>query len=189
VRGSSLGAGALAATAGIALPVHARRRTVFVLSCPHALPDCPLVVDPSGFWFRPEGRHPERRRYIAGAAPRDEADDLPLEPDYAEFDEALWSRMAHRVPAFEALRVERAWAGYYEMNLFDHNAIIGVHPALANFWFANGFSGHGMQQAPAAGRGLAELIAFGGFRSLDLSPFGFARLIEGRPLRETNIIG
>jgi glycine/D-amino acid oxidase-like deaminating enzyme len=175
---------ALAAAAGIDLPVHARRRTVFVLSCPQALPGCPLVIDPSGFWFRPEGR-----RYIAGAAPRDDADDLPLEPDYAEFDEALWSRMAHRVPAFEALRVERAWAGYYEMNLFDHNAILGAHPSLTNFWFANGFSGHGMQQAPAAGRGVAELIACGGFRSLDLSALGFARVIEDRPLREINIIG
>ena len=174
----------VAAAADIELPVHARRRTVFVLSCPQALPRCPLVIDPSGFWFRPEGRH-----FIAGAAPRIDADELPLEPDYAEFDEALWTRMARRVPAFEALRVERAWAGYYEMNLFDHNAIIGAHPALPNLWFANGFSGHGMQQAPAAGRGVAELILHGGFRALDLAPLGFARVIANRPLREANIIG
>ena len=143
-----------------------------------------LVIDPGGFWFRPEGRH-----FIAGTVPQPDEDDLPLEPNFAEFDEALWSRMAYRVPAFEALRVERAWAGYYEMNLFDCNAIIGAHPALPNLWFANGFSGHGMQQAPAAGRGLAELILNGRFDTLDLSPLGFQRLIERQPLVEENIIG
>jgi len=175
---------ALAAAAGIPLPVHARRRTVFVLSCPQALENCPLVIDPSGFWFRPEGRH-----FIAGTTPDPDVDDLPLEPNYAEFNEALWSRMAHRVPAFAALRVERAWAGYYEMNLFDANAIIGAHPAAPNLWFANGFSGHGMQQAPAAGRGIAELILRGRFETLDLAPLGFQRLIDGQPLVESIIIG
>ena len=174
----------LAAAAGIALPVHARRRTVFVLSCPQTLADCPLVIDPSGFWFRPEGRH-----FIAGATPVPDLDDLPLEPNLAEFDEALWTRMAHRVPAFAALRVERAWAGYYEMNLFDANAIIGAHPAAPNLWFANGFSGHGMQQAPAAGRGVAELILRGRFETLDLAPLGFQRLLQGRPLTESMVIG
>lgn len=175
---------AVAAAAGIALPVHARRRTVFVLSCPEPLPGCPLVIDPSGFWFRPEGKF-----FIAATTPALDQDDLPLEPDYAEFNEELWARMAHRVPAFAALRVERAWAGYYEMNLFDANAIIGAHPSAPNLWFANGFSGHGMQQAPAAGRGVAELILKGRFESLDLSPLGFQRLIEGRPLVEASVIG
>jgi glycine/D-amino acid oxidase-like deaminating enzyme len=175
---------ALAAAAGVALPVHARRRTVFVLSCPERLPQCPLVIDPSGFWFRPEGKF-----FLAATTPNPDEDDLPLEPNHAEFDEALWARMAHRVPAFAALRVERAWAGYYEMNLFDANAIIGAHPSAPNLWFANGFSGHGMQQAPAAGRGVAELILKGRFESLDLAPLGFQRLIEGRPLAEANVIG
>lgn len=175
---------AIAASAGVPLPVHARRRTVFVLSCPAQLPDCPLVIDPSGFWFRPEGRY-----FLAATTPRPDEDDLPLEPNHAEFDEALWARMAHRVPAFTALRVERAWAGYYEMNLFDANAIIGAHPSAPNLWFANGFSGHGMQQAPAAGRGVAELILRGRFETLDLAPLGFRRFIEGRPLAEANVIG
>jgi glycine/D-amino acid oxidase-like deaminating enzyme len=175
---------ALAAAAGVELPVHARLRTVFVLSCPHVLPGCPLVVDPDGFWFRPEGR-----RFIAGAAPEVERDEEPLEPDYRAFNEALWTRMAHRVPAFEALRVERAWAGYYEMNVFDHNALIGAHPALENLWFANGFSGHGMQHAPAAGRGVAELIVHGAFRTLDLSPLGLERVAKKRPFPERNVIG
>ncbi len=175
---------ALAAAAGIPLPVHARRRTVFVLSCPQALADCPLLIDPSGFWFRPEGRY-----FIAGTTPLPDLDDLPLQPNLAEFDEALWARMAHRVPAFASLRVERAWAGYYEMNLFDANAVIGAHPDAPNLWFANGFSGHGMQQAPAAGRGIAELILHGRFETLDLAALGFQRLLDGRPLVESIVIG
>jgi glycine/D-amino acid oxidase-like deaminating enzyme len=97
--------------------------------------------------------------------------------------------MAHRVPAFEALRLERAWAGYYEMNVFDGNAIIGAHPSWPGLWFINGFSGHGLQHAPAAGRGLAELILYGEFRSLDLSPLSFQRVLERKPLVEANIIG
>jgi glycine/D-amino acid oxidase-like deaminating enzyme len=174
----------LAAAAGIDLPVHARRRTVFVFSCPTTLADCPLVIDPSGFWFRPEGR-----QFIGGRTPDDDADDLPLEPNLAEFDEAFWTGLAHRVPAFEALRIENAWAGYYEMNLFDHNALLGAHPAIDNLLFATGFSGHGMQQAPAVGRGIAELIVHGAYRSLDLSVLSVARLAEGRRIIEANVIG
>ena len=174
----------LAAAAGIDLPVHARRRTVFVFSCPTMLADCPLVIDPSGFWFRPEGR-----QFIGGRTPDDDADDLPLEPNLAEFDEAFWTGLAHRVPAFEALRIENAWAGYYEMNLFDHNALLGAHPAVDNLLFATGFSGHGMQQAPAVGRGIAELIVHGAYRSLDLSVLSVARLAKGQRIIESNVIG
>jgi glycine/D-amino acid oxidase-like deaminating enzyme len=174
----------LAAAAGIDLPVHARRRTVFVFSCPTMLADCPLLIDPSGFWFRPEGR-----QFIGGRTPDDDADDLPLEPNLAEFDEAFWTGLAHRVPAFEALRIENAWAGYYEMNLFDHNALLGAHPAVDNLLFATGFSGHGMQQAPAVGRGIAELIVHGAYRSLDLSVLSVARLAKGQRIIEANVIG
>ena len=98
-------------------------------------------------------------------------------------------RLAARVPAFEAMRIERAWAGYYEMNTFDHNAIVGPLPAIGNLWFANGFSGHGMQQAAAAGRGLAEHLVTGRYRSLDLSPLGIERLIANRLLLEDCVIG
>ena len=177
---------AVAAWAGIELPVHARRRTVFHLNCPTPLPRCPLLIDPSGIWLRPEGGG-----FIAGFTPpaQADADELPLEqPELAAFEDFVWPTLAARIPAFEALRLQRAWAGYYEMNLFDHNAIVGPHPGCDNLLFANGFSGHGLQQAPAVGRGLAEWIVHGGWRTLDLSPLGWQRLLQGRPLRERNII-
>ena len=175
----------VAAMADIDLPVRARARSVFVLASPAELPGCPLVIDPSGFWIRTEGRH-----FITGAPPRPGADrdDLPLEPDHALFEEVIWPALAARIPAFEQLRVTNAWAGYYEYNTIDQNGIVGPHPQIGNLYFANGFSGHGIQQAPAVGRGLAELILHGRYRTLDLTPLGFERFAAGRPLIERNVI-
>ena len=170
---------------GIDLPVRARRRCVYVFTSPAALPRCPLVIDPSGLWFRPEGDG-----YIGGISPdaHDDPDDAPLEVDPALFERTLWPILAQRVPAFEALRQTRAWAGYYEMNTVDHNGIVGAHPAFANVMLANGFSGHGMQQSPAVGRGVAELIVHGGYRTLDLSPLGVERLARDERIVELNVV-
>ncbi|MGC1522721.1 MAG: FAD-binding oxidoreductase [Steroidobacteraceae bacterium] len=174
----------LAAMAGIDLPVFARRRTVYVVSCPAEMRPFPLLIDPSGFWIRPEGR-----RFIAGLAPADDPDEAPLEPDYGAFESQLWPLLAQRIPAFEAAKLERAWAGYFEMNSFDNNAILGPHSSLSNLLFMNGFSGHGMQQAPIVGRALAELILHGRFESMDLSDLLFARIEANRPLHEACVIG
>jgi glycine/D-amino acid oxidase-like deaminating enzyme len=53
----------------------------------------------------------------------------------------------------------------------------------------NGFSGHGLQQGPIVGRGMAELLIHGHFTSVDLAPLCFERLSDGRPLLELNVIG
>jgi glycine/D-amino acid oxidase-like deaminating enzyme len=174
----------IAALAGVELPVFARRRTVYVLSCPTPMSPFPLLVDPTGFWIRPEGL-----QFIAGFSPADDRDDQPLEPDYDAFENELWPALARRIPAFEAARLERAWAGYFEMNTFDHNAILGPHPLLQNLFFMNGFSGHGLQQAPVVGRAVAELVLKGRFESLDLSDLLFTRIALNRPICEANVIG
>lgn len=179
-------AGRVAASLDIELPVRARRRCVFAFSCPTPLPRCPLVIDPGGLWFRPEGE----QRHICGISPpeADDPDEAPLDVDHRLFDDVLWPSLAHRVPAFEAVRVTGAWAGYYEYNTFDQNGIVGRHPHLRNFLFANGFSGHGMQQAPGVGRAVAELLVHGAYRTLDLAPFAYERIAEGRALVEGNVI-
>ncbi len=170
---------------GIDLPVFGKRRTVFHFTCPEALPGCPLLIDPSGIWLRPEGTG-----FIAGYAPPEDADpdDAPLDPEHAAFEDHVWPTLAERIPSFEALRLRSTWAGYYEMNAFDHNAILGLHPACDNLYFANGFSGHGLQQCPAVGRGLAELILTDRWQTLDLEPLAFQRLLDNRPLLERNVI-
>ena len=175
---------AVARLAGAELPVFARRRTVYVIGCKSEMPRFPLVIDPSGFWIRPEGVS-----FIAGFAPQQDPDDAPLEPDYEAFETELWPALAARIPAFEAARLERAWAGYYEMNVFDYNGIVGFHPQIENLAFMNGFSGHGVQQAPIVGRGMAEHILFGRFQTLDLSALAYTRLTENAPDQELQVIG
>lgn len=177
---------AVAAMAGVPLPVEARRRCVFVFDARRRLERCPLVIDTSGIWFRPEGEY-----FICGTSPPEDEDlhELPLDVDHRQFDDILWPALAARVPAFEAIKPINSWAGYYEYNTFDQNAVLGPHPELSNFLFANGFSGHGIQQAPAAGRAIAELIAHGRYRSLDLSIFGYERIAAGKPVVEKNVIG
>ena len=174
----------LLASLGMDLPVRARKRDVFVLASPAALPDCPLVIDTSGVWFRPEGRG-----FIAGAPPRGEdADDLPLDAiDHGLFEDCIWPALAARVPGLEALRCTGAWAGYYEMNTIDHNALVGpVEGTAGTLQLACGFSGHGMQHSPAVGRAVASQIATGTWGEIDLTPLSPGRRA---PMLERNVIG
>jgi FAD-dependent oxidoreductase domain-containing protein 1 len=182
--------GDVAALAGIALPVEPRRRSVFVFDYQKVQGrqppgPTPLVIDPTGTWFRPEGRF-----YIGGTTPADGNDPpgAPLEVQHHEWDDMVWPVLAERVPAFEAAKVVNAWAGYYEYNTFDQNGIVGRHPEIESLIFATGFSGHGIQQSPAVGRAVAELIVHGSYRTIDLSPFGYERISAGRPIRELNVV-
>ena len=176
----------VAAMAGLALPVERRKRTVFAFTV--AEPPAgrlPLLVDTTGVWCRPEGQG-----FIAGGTPDSDPavawDDF--DPRHAEWEDLVWPALAERMPAFEACRLTGFWAGHYDVNTLDHNAVIGPHPEVGNFLFANGFSGHGLQQAPAVGRALAEHITFGQYRSLDLSPLGWARVARNEPCVETAVI-
>jgi FAD-dependent oxidoreductase domain-containing protein 1 len=185
INAAGSGAAALARSAGIHLPVQPRKRCVFHVRSPALTPGCPLVIDPSGVYFRPEGSG-----WLCGVAPPEDADPPceDFEVQHALFDDLLWPVLATRVPGFEALRVMRAWAGHYDVSLLDHNMILGAHPDLDNLLFANGFSGHGLQHAPAVGRALSELVVHGGYRSLDLSRLGWARVLRGEPLCEVNVV-
>jgi len=171
----------VAALAGVELPVFPRRRQVFAFECREPPGNCPLVIDPSGMYFRPEGA-----LFLCGVSPGpdEDPDTLDLEVEHGWFEERLWPGLAARVPAFEAIKVRRFWAGLYEVNTFDANAILGPHPEIANLYFANGFSGHGLQQSPAVGRAIAEHLVHGGWRSIDLGRFEFARIAAGRPVHE-----
>jgi FAD-dependent oxidoreductase domain-containing protein 1 len=166
---------AVARMVGVDLPVRAKRRTIFIVSCPTPLQEFPILIDPSGIFVRPEQHH-----FLCTVSPaaRDDHDDLPLDPDFSLFEERIWPTLADRIPAFGALRVERAWAGYYEFNTADQNGLVGqIGPD--NFHVATGFSGHGLMHSAGIGRGMAELLTQGAFQTLDLSPLSPRRLETG----------
>ena len=185
VNSSGYRAREIAATAGIDLPVRPRKRLVYVFDCREQLGRVPLTIEPNGVWFRPEGAS-----YICGVSPEESADPdcTDFEIDYSFYEDLIWPTIATRVPAFEAIKLTRAWAGHYDYNTLDQNAILGPHPEIGNFYFCNGFSGHGLQQSPAVGRATAELIVHGAYKSIDLKRFGFERILRNEPLREINVV-
>ncbi|MFA5538920.1 MAG: FAD-binding oxidoreductase [Gemmobacter sp.] len=172
--------------AGLDLPVEPRKRTVFVLDAPNARhPEAPLLVDHLGYYLRPE-----HGQWIAGIVPEDDgpcdADDF--EPDHHLFEEMIWPRLYERSEGFDAVKVVRSWAGHYDYNTLDQNAVLGAHPGCPGLYLMNGFSGHGLQQAPAVGRGLAEAILDGRYGTIDLSDLGVERVLEGRPFPERAVV-
>lgn len=184
VNAAGPNAGKLAAMVGIDLPVFPRKRNVFVIDCRETVARFPLLIDTGGVFCRPEGPS-----FVCGWSPPepDDPDCEDLEIEWGLFEERVWPALARRVPAFEAVKLINAWAGHYAVNPLDHNAILGPHPNLGNFILANGFSGHGVQQSPAVGRGIAELLVHGGYRALDLGGFGFERFATGRLIQERNV--
>ena len=175
----------VAAMAGLpTLPVRPKKRLVFVVDCKQPLDGCGLMIDPSGLYFRPEGKF-----FLAGIAPpeHEDPDAEDFEIDHNLFDEKIWPGLAARVPAMEALKVQSAWCCHYDVSTLDHNAILGCHPELPSFVLACGFSGHGLQQSPGVGRGIAELLAHGRYRTIDLVRFGYQRVIDNKPLLESNV--
>lgn len=193
VNASGPRAARTAEMAGLSVPVEPRKRTLFVIDCaktPEGTAQVaggrlPLMIDPSGVFIRPEGRF-----FLTGCPPVEDPaaayDDFT--PRHEEFEDIIWPTLAERSPAFEAVKVVNMWAGHYDFNTLDHNLIVGPHPVVRNFIFANGFSGHGLQQGPAAGRAVSELIIYGGFRTLDLTEVGYDRIVENRPFLETAVI-
>ncbi|SHH95667.1 NAD(P)/FAD-dependent oxidoreductase [Marivita hallyeonensis] len=180
-------AGQVADMAGIVLPVEPRKRYSWVFKAERPLDrDLPLTIDPSGLHVRENGGGTYQAGGQVGPDPAVDFDDFEM--DHALWEDWAWPLVAARIPQFEAIRLTHSWVGHYEMNTVDHNAILGPHPEIGNFLFMNGFSGHGLQQAPAMGRGIAEWLCHGAYRSLDLSGFHYDRLLTNSPLVEAAVI-
>ncbi|WP_322865018.1 NAD(P)/FAD-dependent oxidoreductase [Aquicoccus sp. G2-2] len=177
----------VAGMAGIALPIEPRKRFSWIFKGATPLAqELPLTIDPSGVHFRQDG--PET--YLAGCAPEVDpaVDPADFSMDHARWETHAWPAIAARIPHFETARVIAEWAGHYSYNTLDQNAVLGPHPEITNFLFQNGFSGHGLQQSPAMGRAISELIAYGEYRSLDMAPFSFSRIAAGKPILEKAVI-
>lgn len=188
INAAGTGGSKVARMAGLEIPVEPRKRCIFVFDCRDAADinaACPMLIDPSGLYVRPEGD-----LFITGIAPPADRDPecWDFDVDYSLFDDIIWPGLYERCERFEAIKMVNAWAGHYSYNLLDQNAIIGPHPEVKNFFFANGFSGHGLQQSPAVGRGLSELIVAGHYQTLDMSVFGYERIRDNAPVLELNVI-
>ena len=178
------GARAMARSVGVELPIESRLRCTFVFECRESgLAGGPLTVLPNGVAWRPEGQ-----RFLTNVAPPPERDpethDHPF--DHGLFDDIIWPSLAQYIPVFEAIKVVQTYSCHYDFNTLDENAIVGLTADFENFYMAAGFSGHGMQQSPAIGRALSELICFGEYRSIDLGRFGFERVLTGEGIFESN---
>lgn len=177
----------VAGMAGIELPVEPRKRYTWIFSAERPLDrPLPLTIDPSGIHMRQYGRED----YMAGSPPHIDSavafDDF--DEDQNIWQDHVWPLIATRIPQFEAIKVTSSWAGHYAFNTLDHNAVLGPHPDVSNFIFANGFSGHGLQQSPAVGRGISEWITHGAWQSLDFSCFSYERIAANQPLLERAVI-
>jgi len=177
-------AASIAKLAGMDLPVNPMRRFEHYVEIAEELPPMPLVKDPERLIIRPEGKG-----YSVGLVRSDEPRGFNFDVDPAWFESVVWPACAHRVPAFEALKLKREWAGLYDECELDGNMILGNWPGrLDNFHVACGFSGHGLMHAPAVGRALAELIVKGRYETIDLSRMGYRRVLENAPYRESGIV-
>ena len=177
----------MAAMAGIALPIEPRKRYNWVIKAEEPLDrPLPLTIDPSGVFVREVGGG----TYMAGGHadhdPEVAFDDFTMDPDI--WMDKAWPGIATRIPAFERVKVISEWAGQYDYNTLDQNAVTGPHPEVTNFLFLNGFSGHGLQQSPAMGRATAEWITHGAYQTLDFTPFHYERIAAGKAMVEGAII-
>ncbi len=174
----------VAATAGVKLPVQPVKRQVFVLdTAVKPAGPLPLTNLPSDLYFRTDSGGP----ILLGKSMAEDTVGFDFKWDDGRFFDCLWQELAAFVPQFDRLKLVRGWAGLYAENTFDGNAILGEWPECKGLYLANGFSGHGLQQAPAVGRYLSELV-LGQTPALDLSAFKPERIADNKPLRENRLV-
>jgi len=165
------------------IPVVPQKHTVFRVKCPKHIPDMPLTGDlTTGVYWRPEGKE-----YLAGS-PLSVFDANDLEPAWNDFEELVWPALAKRIPAFEELKLTGGWAGYYDCNKLDNNAVVGKHPKYENVYLASGFTGRGLMQAPGIGRALTELITSGSYQTIDVSAFSVERVLKSEVRHEPYVL-
>ncbi|PIC87119.1 FAD-dependent oxidoreductase [Sporosarcina sp. P20a] len=174
--------GDLSAKIGLEIPVKPLRRQLFSIDTQLKFQnEFPFTFDPTGLHFRSE-----RSKVVVGWA-----NDVPYGYDFklekSFFEEEIWPVLAARSSHFEQLKLETGWTGLYDYNYIDQNAIIGGHPDMSGYFIVSGFSGHGFQHAPAAGKALSELIRLGKFETIDVSSLSVERFKTNKLVIETAV--
>lgn len=162
--------------AGVSLPVAPLRIMAFVFDPAVKFDyDLPMVIDPSGLCFR----HEPGKQILATNGNPNESFGVNFSWDKDFFMNEIWPAIARRMPVFESLKLIRGWAGLLAFNRWDQNTLLGEHPEVKGFYVANGFSGHGLMQAPGVGKSLSEWIRLGRVETLDATPLHVERLLKG----------
>ena len=173
----------------VSLPVEPRKRYIFMFYAENGpILNVPLTIDYTGVFFRRVGLS---NYYLCGLNQSEEQEPTNMDLkhiDYEYFEERIKPVLIKRVPSFDGLKLVDAWSGYYDYNTLDQNLIIGRHPILNNFIFANGSSGHGLQHAAAIGRAVYELVCHQTYKSIDLKRFGFERVLRDQPIKEIDVV-
>ncbi|MFB0508736.1 MAG: NAD(P)/FAD-dependent oxidoreductase [Thermodesulfobacteriota bacterium] len=171
--------------AGIDIPVDPLRRMVYeCIPSKEFNYEVPLTIDTTGLYFRTE----TGGRILTGKSKEDEPVGVNFTWERGLFYDEIWPGLAHRIPLFDRLRLQGGWAGLYAENRLDHNAILGEHPEIKGFYMAVGFSGHGLQQAPAVGKALSEAIRLGRYETIDVSCLSMDRFETGQLVIEEAVI-
>lgn len=172
--------------AGIDLPIKPLRRMVYAVKPQKKFnPNYPKIFNGPGVSITPE----TDGTLILTKRKDDDKYGFDFSVDYDFFNNVIWPEAAERIPVLDTLKLIRAWSGLYDVCLHDANDILGTHPEVRGLYLAVGFSGHGMQQSPAVGKGLSELIRLGRYETLDLTPFRFERFEENDLIEEEGIVG
>jgi len=164
--------------AGVDVPVEPYRRHIFIAAAPAGgaawrVPASRIMVIDfdTTFYFHREGAG-----MLFGMGDPDETPTFDTTVQW-DFLPQVIDVAVRRLPALADASVSHAWAGLYEVTP-DANPIIGPAPGVEGLFLINGFSGHGFQHSPAAGRILADVIA-GRDPRFDLTPFAMHRFVAG----------
>jgi FAD-dependent oxidoreductase domain-containing protein 1 len=183
-------AGKIAARASLRVPVEPMRQTLFRATLPRSWPyRFPMVIDPTGVHWRHDDpvAAGDADRIIVAFTKWNEPTGENFEADHSRWNREFFPALVRRVPAFRDLRDIEGWAGLYEMTP-DHNPVLGEHPSLRGFIFANGFSGHGLMMSPATGKIVSELVRTGRSDTFDVSIFAPDRFERGALVRDAATI-
>lgn len=174
-------AASIAKIVGVDLPIVPTKRQVTIVETNvHPESVLPVLFLPSGLYVIHEGEG----LFMVGKSFSNDyigIDDFTWERK--TFEEKVWPELVEYIPEFDRLKILRGWAGLYEVNTLDGNAILGESPQVRGFFLANGFSGHGFQQCHAVGRYIAEFM-LGKVPTLDLSIFSPQRILDNKPVYE-----
>ena len=184
VNATGAWSGLVAEKFGMTLPITPLRRFEHYFTAGTPVERLPYVKDVNRMAFRSEGNG-----FSGGLVDGSAQHGFNFDVDHDYFERVMWPAVAERFPAFEAAKCHRTWSGLYEVNELDDNPVIGAwNHGSPNLFTVAGFSGHGMMHAPAAGRGIAELVVQGKFQTLDLTRLGYERVVAGKPYAEAGIL-